>query len=73
MDENKQAYRLLVRKPEEKRPPERTIRRWVNNDNMNPREIEWGVTDWTDLAQDRGQWKANVNTVINFWTPLRSS
>jgi hypothetical protein len=36
---------------------------------MDLREIEWGVMDWIDLAQDRAQWKALVNTVMNLWVP----
>jgi hypothetical protein len=57
------AYRILVGKPEEKRPLGR--HRWVDNIKMDFREIEWGGMDWIDLAQDRDQWKALVNMVRN--------
>jgi hypothetical protein len=59
------AYRILVGKPEERRPLERPRHRWVDNIRMGLREIEWGGMDWIDLAQDRDQWKALVNTVMN--------
>jgi hypothetical protein len=49
------AYRILVGKPEEKRPLGRTRRRWVNNIKINLREIGWGGIDWIALAQDRDQ------------------
>jgi hypothetical protein len=42
---------------------------WVDNIKMNLREIGWGGVDWTDLAQDRDQWRALVNTVINLRVP----
>jgi hypothetical protein len=58
------AYRILVRKPEGKRPLGRQIHRWVDNIKIDIREIGWGGMDWIDLAQDRGQWRALVNTVI---------
>jgi hypothetical protein len=63
--EKRNAYSILVGKPEGKRPLGRT-RRWsVNNIKMDLREIEWGDTDWIDLAQDRDQWRALVNAVMN--------
>jgi hypothetical protein len=52
-------------KPEGKTPLGRPRRRWEDNIKMVLREIGWGGMDWTDLAQDRDQWKAFVNTVIN--------
>jgi hypothetical protein len=63
------AYRILVGKPEGKRPLGRPRRRWVDNIKMNLREIGWGCTDWIGLAQDRDQWRALVNTVMNFRVP----
>jgi hypothetical protein len=60
------AYRNLVRMPEEKRPLGRPRRRWVDNIKMDLREIGWDGIDWIDLAQNRDQWGAVVNTVINF-------
>jgi hypothetical protein len=56
-----------VGKPEEKRPQERPGRRWVDNIRMDLREIRWDGMDWIDLAQDRDQWRALVNTVMNLF------
>jgi hypothetical protein len=55
----------LVGKPEGRRPLGKPRRRWVDNIKMYLREIGWDGTDWTDLSQDRGQWRALVNTVLN--------
>jgi hypothetical protein len=63
--ENRNAYRILVGKPEGKRPLGRPRSRWVDNIKMDLREIGWDAVDWIDLAQDRDQWKALVNTVMN--------
>jgi hypothetical protein len=62
--ENRNAYRLLVGKPEGKRPPERPRRRWVDNVKMNLGEVGWGDVDWIGLAQDRNRWRALVNSVL---------
>jgi hypothetical protein len=64
MGENRNAYRILIGKPEG-----RPRRRSVGNIKMNLREIRWSGMDWIDLAQDRDQWKALVNTVMNLWVP----
>jgi hypothetical protein len=64
MGEKRNAYRLLVGKPEGKRPLGR-----VDNIKMDPTEIGWGGADWIDPAQDRDQWKALVNTVMNLRVP----
>jgi hypothetical protein len=61
--ERRNAYRISMGKPEGKRPLGRPRRRWVNNIKMGLREIGWGCMDWIDLAQDRDQWRAHVNTV----------
>jgi hypothetical protein len=63
--EKKNAYRILVENPEEKRPLGRTKRWWVNNIKMDLRDIGWAGIDWIDLAQDRDQCWALVNAVRN--------
>jgi hypothetical protein len=65
MGEKRNAYRILVGKPEGKSPLRRPRRKWEDNVKMNLREIGRGVMDWIDLAQDRDQWWALVNTVMN--------
>jgi hypothetical protein len=60
---------LLVRNSEDKRPSGRPRCRWVDNIKMDLREIGWGGVDWIDLAQDRDQWRALFNTVINIRVP----
>jgi hypothetical protein len=56
-------------KPEGKRPLGRPRRRWADNVKMGLREIEWGGMDWIDLAQDRDQLRALVNTIMNLRVP----
>jgi hypothetical protein len=63
------VYRILVGKPEGKRPLGRPRRRWVHNVKMDVREIGWGGMDWSGLAQDTDQWRALVNTVMNVRVP----
>jgi hypothetical protein len=63
------AYRILVGKPEGKRPLGRPRRRWVDNIKMDLREMECDGMDWIDLAQDSDQWRALVNTVMNLRVP----
>jgi hypothetical protein len=60
---------ILVRKPEGKRPLGRRRRRWVGNIKIDLREIGWDGMDWIDLAQDRDQWRALVNKVMNLRVP----
>jgi hypothetical protein len=69
MGEKRNAYRTLVGMPEGKRPLVRPRRRWVDNIKMDLREIEWDSMDWTDLVQNRNQWRALVNTVMNLRVP----
>jgi hypothetical protein len=63
------AYRILVGKPEGRRPLGRPRRRWVNNIKIDFREIELDGIDWIDLAQDRDRWRALVNTVMKLRVP----
>jgi hypothetical protein len=58
-----------VGKPEGKRPLGRPRRRWVDNIKMDLTEIGWDDMDWIDLVQDRDQWRALVNTVMNIGVP----
>jgi hypothetical protein len=67
--EMRNAYRIFVEKSEGKRPLGRPRRRWKDNNNMDLREIEWSGIDWIDMTQDRDQWRALVNTVMNFHDP----
>jgi hypothetical protein len=62
-------YRLLVGKPQGKRPLGRPRRRLVDNIKMHFLEIGWGGVDWIYLAQDRDKWKALVNAVSNLRVP----
>jgi hypothetical protein len=63
------SYRILVGKPEGKRPLRRPRRRWVDNIKIDVREIGLDGVDWIDLAEDRDQWRALVNTVMNLRVP----
>jgi hypothetical protein len=67
--EKRNAYRILVGKPEGKRPLGRQRHSWVDNIKMDIREIGWDGMDWIDLAQDRDRWRAYVNAVMNLRVP----
>jgi hypothetical protein len=69
MGEERNAYRILVGKPQGKRPLGRPRHRWKDNIRMYLREIGWGDMEWIDLAQDTDQWRALVNTVMNLRVP----
>jgi hypothetical protein len=65
MGEKRNAYRLLVGKPEGKRPLGKPRRRWVDNIMVDLGEVGWGAVDWIGLARDRKRWRAVVNSVLN--------
>jgi hypothetical protein len=64
MGEKRCAYRILVGRPEGRRPLGRPRRRWEDNIKMALQGVGWGM-DWIDLAQDRDRWRALVNAVMN--------
>jgi hypothetical protein len=64
------AYRILVGKPEGKRPL-RARRRWVDNIKLDLGEIGWDGTDWIELAQNRDQYRVLANTVMNLRVPFK--
>jgi hypothetical protein len=59
------VYKVFMVKPEGKRQLERPRHRWEDGIRMDLSEIGWGSVEWTQLAQDRDQWRARVNTVMN--------
>jgi hypothetical protein len=63
------AYGILVGKPEGKKPPGRPRRRWVDNIKLDLRETGWDGVYLINMAQDRDQWRALVNTVLNLRVP----
>jgi hypothetical protein len=69
MGEGRGVYRVLVGRPEGKRPLRRSRRRWEGNIKMDLREIGIDKANWIQLAQDRVQWQAFVNTVMNLRVP----
>jgi hypothetical protein len=69
MGKKKNVYRLLVGKPEGKRPLGTARRRWVHNIRMDLVEVGWGDVDWIGLAQDRDRWRALVNSLLNLRVP----
>jgi len=69
MGEDRGVHRVLVGKPEGKRPLGRRRRRWEVNIKMDLQEVEGGRGDWMELAQDWERWRALVSTVRNFRVP----
>ena len=69
MREGRGVYRVLVGKPEGKRPLGKPRCRWEDNIKMDLQEVGCGVMDWIELAQDRDRWLALVNAVMNIWVP----
>jgi hypothetical protein len=68
MGEKRGSYRILVGRPERRRPLGRPKRRWEDNIKMDLQEVRWGM-DWIQLAQDRDKWPAVVNVVMNLRVP----
>jgi hypothetical protein len=69
MGEKRNVYRLLVGKPERKRPLGIPRRRWMDNIKKDLLEIGMSVVDWIGLAQDKYRWRALVNAVMNLRVP----
>jgi len=67
--EIRNAFSILVGKPEGKRPLGRRRHRWEDNIRMDRREIVLEGVDWIHLTQDRYQWRVPVNAVMNLWVP----
>ena len=69
MGEEREVYRILVGKPEGKRPLGRPRRRWVDNIRMDLQEMGYGYMDWIGLTQDRDRWRTVVSAVMNLRVP----
>jgi hypothetical protein len=69
MGEERGAYKVLVGKPEGKRPLGRPRRRWVDNIRMDLQEVGCRHVDWIGLAQDRDTWRTLVSAVMNLRVP----
>jgi hypothetical protein len=65
MGQKKNAYRLLVGKPEGRRPVGRPRPRWLDTIRMDLGEVGWGDVDWIGVAQDRDRWRALVSSALN--------
>jgi hypothetical protein len=69
MGEGRDVYRVLVGKPEGRRPLGRPRHRWEDNIRMDLRGVRCGCVDWMELAQDRDRWRALVSEVMNHRVP----
>jgi hypothetical protein len=67
--EKMNAYRILVGKPEGKRPLGRTKRMWVDNIRIDLGKVRWGDVDWICQAKERSSWRVHVNSVLNLRVP----
>jgi len=72
MRERRGAYRVLVGKPDGKRPLGRPRHRWEDNIKMDLEDVRCGSMDSTELAQDRVRWRGLVNVVMNHWVPYNA-
>ena len=70
MEEGKSVHKVLVGKPDGKRPLGRPRRRWEDNIKIDLEEVGRGCGDWMELAQDRDKWRGLVSTVMNFRVPF---
>ena len=66
------SHKVLVGKPEGKRPLERPRRRWEDNIKMDLEEVGSGCGDWMELAKDRDRWRVLVSMVVSFQVPLNA-
>jgi hypothetical protein len=69
MGKGRAAYRILVGRPEGRRPLGRSRHRWEDNIKMDLQEVGWEGVDWIDMAQDRDWWRAIVSEVLNLGVP----
>ena len=69
MEEGRGMHKVLVGKPEGKRPLGRPRRRWEDHNKMDLQEVGRGCGNWMGLFLDRERWRALVNAVMNFWVP----
>jgi hypothetical protein len=69
MGEKRGAYRILVGRPEGRRPLGRLRRRWEDNIKVDIQEMGWSGVDWIELAEDGDRWRALVNAVMNLRIP----
>jgi hypothetical protein len=69
MDEERGVYRVLVGKPDGRRPLGRPRRRWLDNIRMDLQKARCGYVDWVGLAQDRERWRTLVSAVMNLRVP----
>jgi len=69
MGEERGVYRVLLGKPEGRRPPGKPRCRWVDNTKVDLQEVGCGYMDWIGLTQDRDRWRALVSAIMNLRIP----